>query len=795
MVFLRFLCIFIMVCICQGLSSQDFQVSGRICSDGMEPLTGASIKFTGAKHDNDIKGTVTDINGDFSLSIEKGLYKLQISYIGYFTYETNVEVNKDLKLPVIKLNEDIHLMDEIVVIARTITHNANGYIVDVSKNPFFREQDMNHILKMTPGTNTTTNGVQVYGQDVAKIYLNGRELKLSGEQLLAFLGTIEGKNIKRMEVVASSGSDEDANVMGRSIIKITTFNPETGGMLNVGNRAVYGDNGRYGYVPNINFNWRISKKWSTYFNGNAIFSKLPTGSDLETHFYDTDTKQLNELNSSSRMKGMYRGLWGISYDWNVNNLFSLEASCVSRNNNTILQEFSHRLENGIKQPIAEGNVDAKNKYIETNVSFMYTHKFNDNAEISFQTDRLEKNTTDTDWNHYTYWLTNVTDRKVLNKERQLFYTARVDYTQRFKRMDGIFKMGVKYTNLSDEQDTDYVYCLNGQKDNEMSYLDLYEYSEEVYAAYAKYSFKVSKFDVTAGIRMEHALLSPHSLVKPDRNHDSKHTNWAPELGVNYVLNKEKGHNIAFQYSGSIKRPLLMELNPMVKRVNEYSYSTGNPLLKPSIRNNYLLRAVFFNDYILALNHFYSGDNIITLPEIVDGIIYSIPQQGLKYANYSVYVGFPIRMWRWGRLSSYVMYDYSKEIYLKHDSSFDSWKFGTSGVFQLSEGFNLNMNISGGTPIKSLYGEMRGNVVMDFSISKLFFNRSLNVSFIFNDLLNNYGTMSRKFYYNDHSQISKSTVHGFNYGLSVRYTFRWGQKSNVRQGGSGNMEESVRLSTD
>ena len=35
---------------------------------------------------------------------------------------------------------------------------------------------------------------------------------------------------------------------------------------------------------------------------------------------------MNESDEESRMKGNYRALWGISYDLDANNLFSLEAS-------------------------------------------------------------------------------------------------------------------------------------------------------------------------------------------------------------------------------------------------------------------------------------------------------------------------------------------------------------------------------------------------------------------------------------------------------------------------------------
>ena len=81
------------------------------------------------------------------------------------------------------------------------------------------------------------------------------------------------------------------------------------------------------------------------------------------------------------------------------------------------------------------------------------------------------------------------------------------------------------------------------------------------------------------------------------------------------------------------------------------------------------------------------------------------------------------------------------------------------------------------------------------INKSFLNRSLNVSLMLNDLFNSFGSLKQEYYYNDHSQILKHSYHGFTFGVNVRYTLRWGQKSMVRRGGSGNSEESSRLGTD
>lgn len=74
-----------------GMALAQTQVSGKVTSaeDG-EPIIGASIKVAGTN-----TGTVTDINGNFSLNAPTNA-KLEISYIGMTS--TSVKAGKNMKI-------------------------------------------------------------------------------------------------------------------------------------------------------------------------------------------------------------------------------------------------------------------------------------------------------------------------------------------------------------------------------------------------------------------------------------------------------------------------------------------------------------------------------------------------------------------------------------------------------------------------------------------------------------------------------------------------------------------------
>lgn len=81
------------------------KLSGTVKDVNGEPLVGVSIMEVGT--DN---GTVTDINGNYSLSTKPGA-KLKITYLGYTPIETTAGNGK-----VITLKEDVQKLNEVVVV-------------------------------------------------------------------------------------------------------------------------------------------------------------------------------------------------------------------------------------------------------------------------------------------------------------------------------------------------------------------------------------------------------------------------------------------------------------------------------------------------------------------------------------------------------------------------------------------------------------------------------------------------------------------------------------------------------
>ena len=92
-----------------GLSAQEITVKGNVTDSTGEGVIGASVVEKG----NAGNGTITDINGDFTLKVSGKGKKLVISYIGMQAQEIDAVAGKTLS---IKLQDDSKMLDEVVVV-------------------------------------------------------------------------------------------------------------------------------------------------------------------------------------------------------------------------------------------------------------------------------------------------------------------------------------------------------------------------------------------------------------------------------------------------------------------------------------------------------------------------------------------------------------------------------------------------------------------------------------------------------------------------------------------------------
>lgn len=774
-----FIWIILLVICSDFLFAQSGYIMNGSVYDQNEILVGANIRLINTKRTKQTFGTITDANGKFSLAIAKGNYRLEISYIGYITYTTNVEIDGNVNLPPITLNEDTQLLDEVVVTARTITYNANGYVAEISKNAFYRNKDLSNILRLTPGTNVSAQGIEAYGGSISKVYINGRELKLRGEQLVNYLQTIEGKNVKEMEVITMSGVEDDASSAGQAILKITTINPETGGLINIGGNAGLRMNSQL-YGGSINTQWRINEHWGIYTTLLGQNAQDTNGMMTNTIFYDTSERRSNEMEDNTK-RNNYMATLGITYDLDANNLFSLEGNyTTTRGNNSQWNETCY-WENNHYDIIANGTANGKRDFNNFNISFLYLHKLGKNSDLTLKVESFKNKVDENEIQHFIY-TANSRGNNRLNKEDNQLYTLKADYTHKLSFVKGKFSAGIKMNWLVNDNFTDYESLTNGNSNLVETYTDCYKYSENIYAFYAKYSFELKKINLNVGLRMERSNLYPQSATNPERNEKSYYNDLFPEIGISYAINKDKGHNTAFSYSKKINRPSMASLNPLVRCINEYNYSMGNPSLKPYYTYNLSWTTHLFHKYIIRLSYDISKNGTINIGENKNGVIYSTSYNGNEYSKLRAYVNIPIPIGDHVRISFSGGYSYSVTSYKGDKKENNNWNIGFSGMFSLPIGIDVITDFQYSPPSQSLYSKTYRRPYANLIISKSFLKEKLNLTLLAGDLFDQFASVRSEYCNDNYWQETKGSRKDYGAVLNVRYNLRWGRKTNVRKAG-------------
>ena len=79
--------IFLFLFVSTLANAQSFTLSGKVVDENKNPLAGASILVQETK-----KGASTDFDGNFSFVLEKGIYSVEVSFLGYSTISEKITV-------------------------------------------------------------------------------------------------------------------------------------------------------------------------------------------------------------------------------------------------------------------------------------------------------------------------------------------------------------------------------------------------------------------------------------------------------------------------------------------------------------------------------------------------------------------------------------------------------------------------------------------------------------------------------------------------------------------------------
>lgn len=341
---------------------QDTQVRGRITDEKKSTLPGVNVLVKGTK-----TGTVTDMDGKFSIKIPANNAILIIEYMGYVTQEIKVAGESDIK---ITLQPSLNQLDEIVLTVqakgqkKAISEQLNSNTIKnvVAADRLQENPDANSVeaIGRLPGVSVTRDGgegsglvvrglapkytaVTLNGVKMASNSADGRETNISGISQYALQG---------VEVYKSLTAEMEANSVAGTINLKLRETPK-GLHYNIMNTTGYNNLNKYignykwqGEVGNRFLNDKLgvfvslsteSVNRSTQTMGAGYEAVPPTTAGKELNFLMSGTA----LNLRNRIKFRDSGLLTLDYRLGTTTKIGLYGLYNRSNNHDNTQSKSY----------------------------------------------------------------------------------------------------------------------------------------------------------------------------------------------------------------------------------------------------------------------------------------------------------------------------------------------------------------------------------------------------------------------------------------------------------------------
>ena len=185
---------------------------GSVRDSAETPLVGANValyRHTPSGERQLVAGGTSDSQGHFSIAqVPLGQLSLEVSYIGYQSYQDDLTITAGLDLGVIQLEEDAHLLEVVVVQGKATDMTVRGDTIAFNADAYKVPQGamLEELVKRLPGAEIDENGqITIGGQQVAKIMLDGKEF-FSGDTKVA-MRNLPADVVNQLEVL-NQQSDE-----------------------------------------------------------------------------------------------------------------------------------------------------------------------------------------------------------------------------------------------------------------------------------------------------------------------------------------------------------------------------------------------------------------------------------------------------------------------------------------------------------------------------------------------------------------------------------------------------------
>ena len=533
---------------------------------------------------------ISDSTGFISFVLQQGHpYLIRVSSVNYKPFEQSVTIKGDNTLYTFSLLPSSNSLSAVVITATKPLMKQEDDKTVVDPEPIAAAStNAYEILEKTPGLFVDQDGnIYLSSMTPSKIYINGREMKMSTADIATMLKNLPPNAISKIEILRTPSAKYDAsgtggivNIVLKKGVKLGMTGSVTAGLQ----QGIYGNqfigfnlnnnNGRRSSYINLNYSRRNSYE---HIQTNRLLAADTVLKQDAYTTYPADNYFLSYGVSDSTGKKWYVDLAGSIVYQTFDNF---------TNTNNIISKFSNdqTLSNSLNR------VEYKGNYWRLSNGITFSKKIDSASEwandfyFSYDRNRINQG-----YNTY-YYLPAVyffNGYGSPNNDRYNFvFTSDVK-----KKLQHhlLIEAGVKSSVLKFNSNSIYFKSDNAGMIKDNSRTNTFQYIENINAAYFQAS-KTFEKDVIfkAGARVENTNMTGHQFIPSDTAFNIHRTDLFPYAYLSKKIMTIAGYDLRayLVYRRTITRPVYEQLNPFPKYVDQYLSDVGNPRLRPQFTTNY-----------------------------------------------------------------------------------------------------------------------------------------------------------------------------------------------------------------
>lgn len=553
------------------IASTAQNISGRVIDEQAKPMPFANVVLVSRADSAFIAGTMTKDDGTFSISTDKQDGLLKVTSVGYTTKYLDARTGN---VGDIQMQPDTKELGEVVVKGERPQYKmtAGGMTVDIQNSLLKDVGTADDVLSMLPQVQGGDGNFTVFAKGTPEIYINNKKVQNARE-----LKRLKSTDIKSVDVITSPGAK---------------YNAEVGAVIRIKTKKRQGD----GISMEASSQVKYNEKWTTYDDatvkyrtgGLEVFGNMMINNDnhSEDNTITTDIRangnhvNIIQVCPSNFWYTMLGGQIGASYDFNDDNSigfsYTLSGSLYGRGTAQTQQTIT-------RNNAPEGMVD---QFIEMNISDRPQHEAN-----IYYVGKAGK--LGIDFNGSWIWEKNMRDQASFEHSLQLADRTVTTHNENRNHMlagklvltypiwKGELSAGTEMSRSNSHGIYSNVEQVMAPSNDEIK--------ESNVAGFTEYKLKLGDWSLNGGLRYEAVTSDYYSFGQYQTEPSRKYHDLFPNISVGWQKNK---WGIQLGYNKRISRPNYQALNSNVQYDNRYEYEGGNPLLRPTIKQNLDLNVTY-----------------------------------------------------------------------------------------------------------------------------------------------------------------------------------------------------------